>query len=133
MSQKNIPIKNQNKKHHREILYGALSLYMSTIFSSCSLLRNFGPSRQTCMSQSMLFSLRDLCKDDTRRFMMEKPHSTPKVDGGISNANLKSFILFRKLWTEPSEHLFEYTSLSVGLIVFKYLGIYFFFPKRFDQ
>ena len=97
---------------------------MSMIFSSSSL-RHFGPSRQICISQSILFSLRDLCKGDTTRFMMEKPHSIPEVDGEISNANLKSFILFGKLWTEPSEHIFEYMSLSVGLIVFKYSGISF--------
>ena len=36
----------------------------------------------------------------------DSQRSTPEVDGGISNANLKSFILFRKLWTEPSEHIF---------------------------
>ena len=48
---------------------------------------------------------------------------TPKVDDGISNANFKSFILFGKLWAEPSEQIFA--SLSVGLIVFKYLGISF--------
>ena len=44
MAQKNIygSIKNHNKKHHREILRGALSLYMSMIFSSCSSMRNFG-------------------------------------------------------------------------------------------
>ena len=57
--------------------------------------------------------------------MTEKPRLTPEVDGGISNANLKSFLLFRKLWTELSKHIFEYTTLSVGLIVFKYLGISF--------
>ena len=125
MAQKNISIKNHNKKHHREILCGALSMYMSMIFSSCSLLRNSGPSRQICISQSILFSLRDLHKGETKRFMMEKPRSTPEVDGGISNTNLKSFILFAKLWTEPSEHIFEYTLLSVGLIVFKYSGISF--------
>ena len=28
----------------------------------------------------------------------------PEVDVGKSNADLKSFILFRELWTEPSEH-----------------------------
>ena len=44
------------------------------------------------------------------------PRSTPEVDGGISNTNPKSF---GKLRAEPSEHIFEYTSLSVGLIVFK--------------
>ena len=125
MAQKNISIKNHNKKHHTEILRGALSLYMSIIFSSSSLLRNFGPSRQICISQSILFSLRNLRKGDTRRFMMEKPRLTPEVDGGISNANFKSFISLRKLWTEPSEHIFQYTLLSVGLIVFKYLGISF--------
>ena len=42
MAQKNISIKNQNKKHHRDILRGALSLYMSMIFSSCSSMRSFG-------------------------------------------------------------------------------------------
>ena len=125
MAQKNISIKNHNKKHHREIMRGALFLYMSTIFSSCSWLRNFGPSRQIRISRSILFSLRDLSKGDTIRFMTEKPHPTPQVDGGISNVNLKSFILFGKLWTELSEHIFEYTSLSVGLIVFKYSGISF--------
>ena len=104
MAQKNISLKNHNKKHHREILRGALSSYMSMIFSSCSSLRNFGPSRQIRISRSILFSLRDLCKGDTKRFMMEKPRSTPEDDGGISNANFKTFILFRKLWTEPSEH-----------------------------
>ena len=57
--------------------------------------------------------------------MTEKPRSTPEVDGGINNVNLKSFIMFGKLWTEPSEHIFEYTSLSVGLIVFKYSGMSF--------
>ena len=98
---------------------------MSIIFSSSSLLRNFGPSRQIRISQSILFSLRNLRKGDTRRFMMEKPRLTPEVDGGISNANFKSFISLRKLWTEPSEHIFQYTLLSVGLIVFKYLGISF--------
>ena len=46
----NISIKNHNKKHHREILRGALSLYMSMIFSSCSSLRNFGPSKQIRIS-----------------------------------------------------------------------------------
>ena len=125
MDQKNIPIKNHNKKHHREIPQGVLSLYMSMIFS-CSSLRNFGPSRQIHISQSILLSLRDLRKGDTRRFMMEKPCSTPEVDGGISNASLKGFILFAELWTEPSEHIFEYMSLSVGLIVFNYLDIYIF-------
>ena len=116
MAQKNIygSIKNHNKKHHREILRGALSLYMSMIFSSCSSMRNFGPSRQIRISRSTLFSLRDLSKGDTRRFMTEKPRSTPEVNGGISNANFKSFILFGKLWTEPSEHIFEYMSLNVG-------------------
>ena len=98
---------------------------MSMIFSSCSLLRNFGPYRQICISWSILFSLRDLCKGETSRFMMEKPHLTLEVDGGISNSNFQSFILFGKLWTEPSEHIFEYKSLSVGLIVFKYSGISF--------
>ena len=34
MAQKNISIKINNKKHHRENLCGALSLYMSMIFSS---------------------------------------------------------------------------------------------------
>ena len=126
MAQKNVSIKNHNKKHHREILRGALSLYMSMIFSSCSSLRNFGPSRQIHISPSILFLLRDLCKGDTRRFMTEKPCSTPEVDGGISNASLKGFILFAKLWTEPSEHIFEYTSVSVGLIVFNYSDIYIF-------
>ena len=52
--------------------------------------------------------------------MTEKPCSTPEFDGGRSNANLKSFILFGKLWTELTEHIFEYMLLSVGLIVFKY-------------
>ena len=51
--------------------------------------------------------------------MTEKSLSIPEVDGGISNANLKSFILFGKLWAEPSEDSFEYMLLSVGLIVFK--------------
>ena len=125
MDQKNIPIKNHNKKHHREIPQGVLSLYMSMIFS-CSSLRNFGPSRQIHISQSILLSLRDLRKGHTRRFMMEKPCSTPEVDGGISNASLKGFILFAKLWTEPSEHIFESMSLSVGLIVFNCLDIYIF-------
>ena len=41
----------------------------------------------------------------------------PEVDVGKSNADLKSFILFRELWTKPSEHIFEYVLLSVGLIV----------------
>ena len=39
--------------------------------------------------------------------MMEKPHWIPMIDGGISNGNLKSSILFGKLQTEPSEHIFE--------------------------
>ena len=91
MAQKNISIKNHNKKQHREILRGALSLHMSMIFSSCSWLRSFGSSRQICISRSILFSLRDLRKVDTRRFMKEKPRSTPEVDGGISNANFKSY------------------------------------------
>ena len=73
MAHKNISIKNHNKKHHREILCGALSLYVSMTFSSCSLLRSFDPSRQIRISQSILFSLRDLRKGDTRRFMIEKP------------------------------------------------------------
>ena len=98
MAQKNISIKNHNKKHHREILCGALSLYMSMTFSSCSLLRSFDPSRQIRMiSQSILFLLRDICKCDTRRFMIEKPCLIPEVDGEISNANFKSFTLFGKL------------------------------------
>ena len=46
--------------------------------------------------------------------MMEKPHLTLEVDGGISNSNFQSFILFGKLWTEPSEHISEYMSLNVG-------------------
>ena len=79
---------------------------MSMMFSSCSLLRNFGPSRQVHISRS-IFSVRDLGKDETRRSMMEKPHWIPMIDGGISNGNLKSSILFGKLQTEPSEHIFE--------------------------
>ena len=47
----------------------------SMIFSSCSSLRNFGPNRQICISRSILFSLRDLHKGDTTRFMM-KIHQT---------------------------------------------------------
>ena len=43
----------------------------SMIFSSCSSLRNFGPNRQICISRSILFSLRDLHKGDTTRFMMK--------------------------------------------------------------
>ena len=43
----------------------------SMIFSSCSSLRNFGPNRQICISRSILFSLRDLHKGDTARFMMK--------------------------------------------------------------
>ena len=80
---------------------------MSMMFSSCSLLINFGPSRQVHISRSILFLVRDLGKDETRRSMMEKPHWIPMIDGGISNVNLKSSILFRKLQTEPSEHIFE--------------------------
>ena len=56
--------------------------------------------------------------------MMEK-FLTHEVDGGVSNANLKSFMFFEKLRTEPSEHIFEYMLLSVGLIVFQYLYISF--------
>ena len=54
MAQKNIygSIKNHNKKHHREILRGALSFYISMIFSSCFSLKNFGPSRQIRISRS---------------------------------------------------------------------------------
>ena len=106
---------------------------MYMIFSSCASLRNFGPSRQICISRSILFLLRDLHKGDTRRFLTEKPCSTPEFDCGISNGNLKSFILFRKLWTEPSEHIFEYTLLSVGLIVFKYSSISFCFVSLFTS
>ena len=58
--------------------------------------------------------LRDLCKGETRRLMTEKQGSTPEVDGGMSNANLKSLIWFGKLWAEPSELIYEYC-----LIVFK--------------
>ena len=58
--------------------------------------------------------LRDLCKEETRRLMAEKQGSTPEVDGGMSNANLKSLIWFGKLWAEHSELINEY-----GLIVFK--------------
>lgn len=43
---------------------------------------------------------------------------TPEFDGEMSNANLKSFILFGKLRAESSEHIFDYTLLSVGLIAF---------------
>ena len=43
-------IKNQTKKHYRKIMPGALPLYMSMTFSSCSSLRNFGPSRQIFIS-----------------------------------------------------------------------------------
>ena len=46
--------------------------------------------------------------------MTEKQGSTPEVDGGMSNANLKSLIWFGKLWAEHSELIYEY-----GLIVFK--------------
>ena len=98
---------------------------MLIIFCSCFSLRNFGSSRQIRISRWILFSLRDLRKGETRRFMMEKPRSTPEVNGGISNANIKSFILLGKLRTEPSEHIFEYTTLSFGLIVFKYSCISF--------
>ena len=63
------------------------------IFSNCSSLRTFGPPRSICISRSMLFSLRDVRKGDTRRFMTEKPRSTTEVGGGISNTNLKSFNL----------------------------------------
>ena len=38
----------------------------------------------------------------------ENSWGTPEDDGGISNSNLKSFILFGKLGAEPSEHIFEY-------------------------
>ena len=82
-------IQNHNKKH-REILQEKLSLYMSMIFSSCSSLRNFGPSRQILISWLILFSLRDACKGETRRFMTQKLYLTNEVDGGLSNANLKS-------------------------------------------
>ena len=46
-------------------------IVLSMILSSCSSLRNFGPNRQICISRSILFSLRDLHKGDTRRFMMK--------------------------------------------------------------
>ena len=65
--------------------------------------------------------------------MTEEPYSTPEVDGGISNANFKSFILFGKLWTEHSEHIFKYTSLSVGLIVFKYSALSFCLISPFKE
>ena len=51
----------------------------------------------------------------------------PLIDGRISNADLKSFVLFGKLWTEPSEDIFEYMLLSVALIVFKLLMYIFLF------
>ena len=59
------------------------------IFSSCSSLRTFGPSREIPISRS-IFLLRDVRKGETRRFMTEKPCSTPEVDGEISNANFES-------------------------------------------
>ena len=60
--------------------------------------------------------------------MMDKPRLTPEVDGRMSNAYLKYFILFRKLRAVPSEHIFEYKLLSFGLIVLNthvYLFVWF--------
>ena len=88
MAQKSKSIKNHNKKHYRKILHRELSFYMSIIVSSFSSLRNFGPSIKICVSRSILISLRHAREGDTRRFMTEKPHSTPEIGGGISNANL---------------------------------------------
>ena len=84
MDQKNKSLKNHTKKHYREILRGALSLYKSKIFSNCSSLRNFGPFRQIPTSRST-FLLRHVRKGETRRFTTEKPRSTPEVDGEIRN------------------------------------------------
>ena len=119
MAQKNIYKKSQQKTSQRNSTcehYLCICLRFFLVVPGWEILVHL----DIRISQSILFSLIDLCNGDTRRFMMEKPHSTPEVDGGISNANFKSFILFRKLWTEPSEHIFEYTSLYIFLFDFTF-------------
>ena len=113
---KNKSMKNHNRKHYRD-LWRAMSLYMSMIVSSCSSLRIFSSSKSIRISWSILCPLRDLHKGKTR-LMTEK------------HAHLTSFILFGKLRTETSEHIFEYALVSVGLIVFKYSSFCLISPWR---
>ena len=81
-------IQNHNKKQRNSA--GKIVFVYVYDFSSCSSLRNFGPSRQILISWLILFSLRDARKGETRRFMTQKLYLTNEVDGGLSNANLKS-------------------------------------------
>ena len=62
--------------------------------------------------------------------MMNKPHSASEVDDGISHVNLKSFILFGKLWTVPLEHIFECMLLSVDLGSVYYIFASLFFKSK---
>ena len=78
-------MKNHIKKH------GALSMYKSMIFPSCSSQRKYG-SNQTNAYITLLL-LREVCKGKTRIFMTEKQHSTPKVDDEISTFILKVFLM----------------------------------------
>ena len=106
MAQKNISLKNQQKTSQRNSAWSIVFVYVYDFFQLFLAEKFWSIQTNTHKSINIIisFSLRDLCKGDTKRFMMEKPRSTPVDDGGISNANFKTFILFRKLWTEPSEH-----------------------------
>ena len=80
-NQQNITPKNITEK-----LFVELCLCISPWFFLTEKLCSI---RQIPISQSILFLLGDVCKGEIRRFMTEKPRSTPEIEDGVSNANLK--------------------------------------------
>ena len=104
---KNKYIKDPHKKHCREIMHGALFLYMHMYMSID------------------IIPIKRWMERWNKNIHGGETTFAPLIDGRISNANLKSFILFGNSWTEPSEHISEYMLLSVALIVFKYSCIFF--------
>ena len=85
---KNKSVKNHYKKYYIEILRGALTLSIYDFFQLFLSEKVCFIQIYTHKSINIILIQRDLQKGETKRFITEKPRSTPEVDGGMSNANL---------------------------------------------